>query len=266
MRGREQSSLEEAVRSYALWWRDAGLHCATESGAHGWRTARPAPFWQETPGADRAQPPEISAAPALTTAPVAHAPAPASIAAPMPGDLPAFLAWLASDPDQPEATWSGPQILPPLREQMRLLFIVEMPWAQASDGETVLAPEQRHFVEAMAASLGLNADDMAIASLATRRPPGSLLDEATLARLAERMTHYLGLARPGGAVILSDRTSRALIGAPWRPGMDILPEIAHSGGGTSAVALPGPDLLMNRPAAKARSWQALRLLHGVLNG
>lgn len=258
-------SVEDAVASHAHWWREAGLHTVTLDEAHGWREAPAAPFRQrepERPTAPRAAPPDREAgSPPPLQAPSAPAPS-----APLPQTLPAFLDEIARDPSQPEAAWDGPAILPPAQTGARLLLIVEMPAAGATDAATLLDPGQRRFIDAMLASLGLAPADAPIAALATRRPPGGLLDEATLTRLAARMRHYLGLARPCAAIVLGDRTGRTLIGPQARGDGAELPMINHSGGTMPAIALAGPDLLMSRPAAKARSWQALRLLHGLLHG
>jgi len=259
-------SLEEAVRSYAHWWREAGLHTVTDAEPHGWRQAPAAPFWQR----DAALAPE----PVRATAPVqprvaetrvTEIIAPHIAPAEMPGTLPAFLDWLAQTDMQPEAGWDGVTILPPAQADAKLLVLVDMPAVTASDGADLLDPGQRRFIEAMLASIGLAAGDVGFAALAMRRAPGGLLDDATLARLATRMTHYLGLACPQTVILLGDRTSRALMGPQWRPSADGLQNINHANGTISAVALASAELLMNRPAAKAKSWQALRLLPGVWN-
>ena len=251
-------SVEDAVQSYAHWWREAGLHTAIENEPHGWRQTPAAPFWLRDAG---------SAPAAAAARPVGqHAPqekAPTVAPADMPGSLPTFLEWLASNETQPEATWSGAAILPPAQINARLLVLIEMPDMAATDSASLLAPDQRRFVEAMLASIGLSADDVAFASLATRRPPGGLLDETMLGRLTARMIHYLGLARPQAAIILGDRTSRALIGTQWRPNADGLQDVNHEGGTMNAIALASLDLLMRRPAAKAKQRHLVaRPLHG----
>jgi DNA polymerase len=256
----EQKALEGAVLSYAHWWREAGFHTAIDTQPHGWRDGLPAPFWQRD----------------VASAPVAMAPvAPAQIAeaapvrpkpAGMPADLPGFLEWLAQDATQPEARWDGASILPSENLSGKLLLLVEMPVMGAKDAESLLDPVQRRFLTAMLASIGISNDDAAIAPLAMRRPPGGLLDEATLGTLATRMRHYLSLARPKATIVLGDRMSRALIGMQWHPGAESLQSLDLAGGSMRALALAAPDLLMNRPAAKMRSWQTLRLLPGVLNG
>ena len=262
----QDTSLESAVQSYAAWWHEAGLHTATDHAAHGWRGEQAVPFWRLTRPA--APVPAAMERPAeVTPSPAAPAPIAASsaLAAAMPQDLPAFLDWLARDTAQPEAGWDSALILPPALHEARLLVIVEMPAAGAADAASLLEAGQRRFISAMLASLGLTPDDMPLVSMATRRPPGGVLDEATLSALAARMTHYLGLARPQTAIILGDRMSRALLGTQWNPRTPGLPLLNHRAGTMPVIALAGADLLMSRPMAKAKSWQALRLLHGAMN-
>ncbi|MBT2187670.1 hypothetical protein [Sphingobium nicotianae] len=254
-------SLEEAVQSYAHWWREAGLHTAIEHEPHGWRQAPAAPFWQRD-----AAPAPVAERPALPVQPrVAEAVATRIAPTEMPAALPAFLDWLTKDDTQPETNWDGATILPPAQAGAKLLVLVEMPAMTASDSASLLDPSQRRFIEAMLGSIGIRADDAGFASLTMRRPPGGLLDETTLGRLGARMIHYLGLARPQATIVLGDRTSRALIGPQWRPSAEGLQKINHGEGTIDALALASAELLMSRPAAKAKSWRALRLLPGVWN-
>lgn len=259
MRGIQNRKIEEAVASYAHWWREAGLHTATDTLPQDWR--QPAtPFWQRA-SAPRQQ----------VQRPVAQAEAPrprnieSARPAAMPASLPAFLAWLGSDATQPESGWQGPAILPPEAANPRLLVILDMPGIGARDAASLIETGQRRLLDAMLASIGLAPADAAVSALAIRRPPGGLLDEDLAARLGSRMNHYLGLVRPGAVLLMGDRTSRALIGVHWSPGGESLHSVNHAGGSMPAVSLAHPDLLMARPGAKAKSWQTLRLLHGILN-
>src|SRR5690606_17306978 len=133
-----------------------------------------------------------------------------------------------------------------------------------SEGPLPYVGQTARFVTAMLGAIGLRAEETAFAPLAMRRPPGGLLDERAIAALAERMRHYLGLARPRAALILGDRTSRALIAPQSPPTPGSLPEINHAGGRLASAALAAPELLMRRPMAKAASWQTLRLLHDAI--
>ena len=253
-------SAQDVAASYARWWREAGLHSATSGHAHGW-LAEPV---AEAPVAPSRVAEAAPAVPSATVTPIRPALAPAP-AQPMPGDLASFRAWLAQDGAQPEAAWTGPIFVPPAKEQARLIVLCDMPDVDASDGALPFADAAARFVTAMLGAIGVKPDEAAFAPLAMRRPPGGLLDDATTVALTVRMRHYLGLARPRAALILGDRTSRALLAAGAPLGAANLPEINHAGGTVPVAALASPDLLMRRPLAKAASWQTLRLLSGVLN-
>ena len=259
----QTKSLDDAVRSYANWWREAGLDCVTQDEPFRWREAPQAPFWrQATPPAPAA--PSALAPPAAEPRAPDETPRPAS-STDMPGTLPEFLAWLAHNDAQPEAQWDGALVLPPALEEPKLVVVIEMPASGASDSASLLDDSQRRFVQAMLGSLGPLAQQAPLVSLAMRRPPGGLLEEAVLTELGERMAHYLGLARPAAVLTLGDRTGRAVLGKEWRPNTGATQKVDGSGGSMDIVSLAGPDLLMSRPAAKAKSWQSLRLLHEVLN-
>lgn len=183
----------------------------------------------------------------------------------MPQELSAFLDWLQNDANQPEAGWMGALITPPNLVDQPLLLIVDMPAQDAIDQSSLLDAPQRRLANAMLASLGLAANNVPALSLAMRCAPAGVMDEDVQSRLGKRMAHYLGLARPKAAILIGDRTSRAILGKSWSPNAGGLLTIDHHGGTTSLVTLPGFEMLMSRPAAKARSWQTLRLLHGMLN-
>jgi len=249
-------SIEDAVEAYALWWREAGFHTAVRDTARDWRESAAAP---EAPRVPSARP--------GGAAPVRQAPlaAPPLASSSFPETLPAFLDWLGRDEAQPEAHWSGPRFLPSARTAAPLLLVLDMPGAAPIDATIPLDAAQQRFLAAMLAAIGRTPDDIAFASMAMRRPAGGLIDDAHLALLGARMRHYLALARPGVAILIGDRTSRALLEPSAAPQAGRLPQVNHPGGTLPAIAMPALDLLMNRPAIKARSWQTLRLLNGVLH-
>lgn len=258
MRGAQarQWTAQDVADSYALWWREAGLHSATSIDAHGWLdmpTAEPQTF-----DAVAAQPRQRVAEP-VPVAPILPAGTPF-----MPTDLAGFRAWLTQADAQPEALWSGPHFLPPDAIDARLLIITDMPDDEPVGPLMPLAAPAARFMTAMLAAIGLKPEDVAFAPLAMRRAPGGLLDNEIARDLARRMRHYLGLARPRAALILGDKTSRALLAAQSAPTPANLPEINHDSGTLPVAALAGPELLMRRPVAKAASWQTLRLLSNVV--
>jgi uracil-DNA glycosylase len=251
----KQSLPQEVADSYARWWSDTGLHSTVSEVPHGWLSADPAPG--ATVETDK---PEPRLAEPAGAAPVRTA----AIARPMPDELHDFLGWLAEDSSQPETGWNGLLHRPSAQTDLPLLILCDMPGDGAVEPASPFDAMTARFVSAMAGAIGLTSDQIGFAPLAMRRPAGGLLDESTVTALAKRMTHYLALARPRAVLILGDRTSRALIAAQSPATSDYLREIHHKDGKVITVALPSAEHLMRRPAAKAASWQALRLLHGVL--
>jgi uracil-DNA glycosylase len=247
-------STQDVAESFAQWWRDVGLHSLTTAQAHGWlEEEAPHPA---TPV--RAEPAEVQRAetPAAPTRRAArHA---------MPNDLAAFRDWLAEDPAQPEAHWSGPACLPPATAGARLLILCDMPDAAADNPGSPFTPGTRRFLAAMLGAIGLRSEAAAIAPLAFRRPPGGLIDDPTMVLLANRTRHWLGLVGARAVLILGDRTSRALLATQMPAPTDNLLTLHYAGGTLPAAALPSPEHLMRRPRAKEASWQALRLLIGAI--
>lgn len=266
---------EQAAYAYAHWWREAGLDCATDEVPRRWRDGEPVPFWRREPSVARAATapaPKAPIAPADVQPPTVaaegtrkvEARSPARAPSQMPTSLPAFLDWLAQDEMQPERHWDGANLTLPALATPRIVLIVEMPAAGAETLDQVLEPQQRRFVTAMLAAIGVKPEDAPCLPLALRRPPGSLLDAGVMPQLATRMSHYLDLVRPGLTILLGDRIGRAMLGESWRPGSSTMEKVDLPGGSLDIVSLAGPGLLMNRPLAKAKSWQTLRLLHGTL--
>ncbi|MCW2405603.1 hypothetical protein M2336_002232 [Sphingobium sp. B1D7B] len=264
---------EQAAYAYAHWWREAGLDCATDEAPRRWRDGEPVPFWRRSSNtasgaADVAARPAVDA-PAEAPGP-APQPAPVQARTPdqapkrMPGDIPGFLDWIAQDAGQPEADWHGERIALPALHAPRLVLLVEMPAAGATDLAQLLEPQQQRFIASMLGTLGLEPAQAPCLPLALRRPPGGHLDAALLPQLAARISRYLDLVQPGAIILLGDRIGRAMLGERWRPGLVGLEKIDLPHGSVDTVALAGPDLLMNRPLAKARSWQSVRMLHGLL--
>jgi len=252
-----QWTAQDVAESYALWWREAGLHSATSADAHGWLnepTAEP----HQAPDAIAAKPRQRVAEPAPVV-PIRPTGTPF-----MPSDLEGFRAWLTQGDTQPEALWSGPLFLPSDAVNARLLVITDMPEDEPVGPLVPFAAPAARLLTAMLSAIGLKPEDVVFAPLAMRRAPGGLLDNDIARDLARRMRHYLGLARPRAALILGDKTSRALLAAQAAPGPASLPEINHEGGTLPVAALAGPELLMRRPLAKAASWQTLRLLSDVV--
>jgi len=182
----------------------------------------------------------------------------------MPKDIAAFRDWLANDAAQPEAGWHGPICLPSATTGAKLLVLTDMPGEAFDDPALPFDAAQARFMSAMLSSIGLTIGDVAFAPLTYRRPPGGLIDDETAANLGRRMRHYLSLARPKAALILGDRTNRAVNTTQGAATPGHLSEINIESGILKVAALASPEHLMRRPIAKAKSWQTLCLLQGVV--
>lgn len=236
MWGGNRADWAGAMDSLLLWWRDAGVgDCVGD---------RPSP-WVE-----RACPPGARQAPAAE-------------AQPFPSDLPQFLARLRGE-DQPEARWPGPFIPPRLVEGAPLLVLTDLPDDSAT-GERMNATHQS-LLAAMLRAIGLAPEAVSLATLATRRPAGGLLDEDSGARLAARARHLLQLAAPRAVLLLGDQTARLLSATDGGGAAHPLRSVNHSQGTLPAVTLPHLLLLAQKPRLKARSWAALRHLKERIDG
>lgn len=253
-----------------LWWHEAGLHSVTSAVPFRWRDAGKPSVAPDAPPADlnseskQAPTPSdrqpMSAPPA---APALRLVTPASASA-TPNDMAAFRAWLESDAAQPEASWHGPICLPSATVGAKLLVLIDMPGEAFDVPALPLDPAQARFMGAMLSSIGLTLADVAFAPLAYRRPPGGLIDYETAATLGRRMRHYLSLTRPKAALILGDRTNRAVNATQGAASPGHLSEINIESGILKVAALASPEHLMRRPIAKANSWRTLCLLQGVV--
>ncbi len=267
MRGAELWTLDSAMDSLALWWREAGLHTPAAADAVDWRATSSRERAPRTAAGQRPfqalpQPPAIASATSAPTPSVQ--PAPQTVA--YPADLPAFLAMLAG-PEQVEAGWSDTSFIPPVATNLPLLLISDVPELMAARAEAG-APFDRatlSLIHAMLAAIGVTAAQAGFVTLALRAPPGGVLPDDLLDPLGARMRHYLALARPRALLIFGDRPARALGVADGPARFAGLHKVNLPGSTIPLVAAPHPALMMRRPAAKAQSWRALRQLAGVLD-
>lgn len=254
MRGAELWTLDSAMDSLALWWREAGLHTPARDEAVDWRAASQR---EKTPRAPAAPDP----APAAPVSERASQPARTSS---YPADLPGFLAALAG-PDQPEATWGGALFTPPAAIGLPLLVVSDAPEPGGAEEDAPFDRPALALVRAMLAAIGAQ-PHAGFATLALRAPPGGVLTDDLVDALGARLRYYLGLARPRALLIFGDRPARAL-GVTDGPGRFAnLHDVNLAAATIPLVAAPLPALLMRRPAAKAQVWRALRQIGRQIAG
>lgn len=219
--------------AYLAWWALAGVDSAVGDAPVNW--LRPAPVT----GANAA---------------VARA----AIEIPRrPADLDSFRAWLADSPDQPEAQWNGPRVLPVGIANAPLMILTDMPEVADMKSGALFSGAIGALLDAIVRATGIDRASVHTASLALARPAGGIITEGDGALLADRMRAYVALVRPHRLLILGDRTARALL--PNGSGND-LRDFNHDGGTIPAVATFHPRLLLQQPAAKAECWRSLQIL------
>jgi len=106
----------------------------------------------------------------------------------------------------------------------------------------------------MLRAIGLDRQDVHLASLFLSRPPGAMVEATDLALAATRMRTHVMFASPQRLLLLGDRTIRTLM-----PTADSgLRKFNHDGGTLPAFATFHPRLLLGQPAAKAECWRVMQ--------
>lgn len=225
-----RENLADAANAYMAWWSLAGVDCAMGEEPTNW--LRPL----QQPARIRAAVPEDGPA------------------QPRPQSLESFLTWLAQDAAQPERRWPGAAIMPAGPVDAPLMVITDMPDPADIGAGTLLSDRAGQLFDAMLRAIGLQRQDVHLASLFLSRPPGAMVEASDLAAAAARMRTYVMLAAPRRLLLLGDRTIRALL-----PATDSGSRVFNHDGGTLPVfATFHPRLLLGQPAAKAECWHVLQ--------
>lgn len=225
------------------WWREAGVDVVVDDAAFKWLEA-PAP----PPAAARAEP-----RPATAAAPVA---------APLPDDWPAFVAWRAGEA-APEARWGGTAIAATGPLAPELMVFVDCP--ERDDRELLMEGEVGRLFDRMLAAIGRSRADTGLASVCTRRPTTGRVPREVEVRLGEIARHHVGLVAPQRLLAMGDAASRALLSMNVAEARGRLLPLNHKNGTiTHVVATHHPRFLLDRPAAKAETWRDLLLLTGKI--
>ncbi|MET0370275.1 MAG: uracil-DNA glycosylase family protein [Sphingobium sp.] len=230
-----QMEMAAAADAYMAWWALAGVDCAIGEAPVNWLRPVAAPSARSVE---------------------AELPAPSAL----PAALEAFRAWALADPAQPERIWAGAPILPIGDAGTPLLIVSDMPDQADMAAGALFTGKAGELLDAMLRAIGVARADAAMASLFFARPPGGMVDAASLDGAADRMRRYVMLARPARVLLLGDRAGRALL--PQGDGSieDGLRTLNHDGGTVPAIATFHPRLLLGQPAAKAECWRALTYL------
>lgn len=228
----------DVVLSALGWWRDAGVDTVIGDDPYDWLGRnRPDP-------AAKAKP--------------AEAPKPAAAA--LPDTLEGFRAWLATSDDVPEARWGAQRIAPAGAAADGLMIVTDLPDAEDHAEGRLLAGAPGALFDRMLAAIGRVRETVYLAPLASVRPVGGRVDEASFTRLAQLMRHHVMLARPKRLLLLGDAPSRALLGTGFIAARGHINIVHQQGIKVEAVTSFHPRQLLRQPALKAEAWRDLLLL------
>src|SRR3546814_1161891 len=130
-----------------------------------------------------------------------------------------------------------------------LMVITDMPDPVDTGAGTLLSDRAGQLFDAMLRAIGLQRQDVHLASLFLSRPPGAMVEASDLAAAAARMRTYVMLAAPRRLLLLGDRTIRALL-----PAADSGSRVFNHDGGTLPVfATFHPRLLLDRKSTRLNS-------------
>ena len=223
-------NLAETANAYMAWWSLAGVDCAVGEEPMNWLR----------PVQDAARP-RISAADDGATLTRLQS-------------FEAFMTWLAEDAAQPERRWPGAAIMPAGPVNAPLMVITDMPDPADLEAGVLFSDRAGQLFDAMLRAIGLDRQDVHLASLFLSRPPGAMVEATDLALAATRMRTHVMFASPQRLLLLGDRTIRTLM-----PTADSgLRKFNHDGGTLPAFATFHPRLLLGQPAAKAECWRVMQ--------
>ncbi len=247
---------QDMAQSLIDWWSLAGIDSAVDEVPRAWGrpvsgggeqpvvrpgdgmnaaagAASPLPRDQLQPTAFRSQPP-----PAAT--------------------LEQYLAWLAEDPGQPEASFAAQRIVPHVVADADAVLITDMPSAADMTAGRLFSGDEGELARNMLRAIGIDPPSCGMASLLLTRPPGGLGDDALWPQAAERMRQLLGLARPRLLLLFGDKTKRALCGATRGDSVGSASMVNLGDREIRAIPLPAAFIMLQQPERKAAAWKDLR--------
>lgn len=235
--GADQNFDWHAEAASALdWWREAGVDVEIADSPRDWLAAAAAP-----------------AEPALS----AEA-APASL----PATLAAFTTWRIGD-DAPERTWGAPLVPPSGPADAALIVLIEMPEREDAGEGRLLGGKCGRLFDRMLAAIGLDREQVHIASIAAARPVSSRIPRETVTPLTAMTRHYVGLLRPKALLLLGNAPCQVMLDDLCQQARGRLRPL-NQDGATLALASFHPQQLIERPQWKAESWKDLQMLKGAL--
>lgn len=234
------------------WWEEMGVDTLVEDAPQPWlgRVAVAATRLEE-------------AAPAASAGPAVAAPTVAVAAAPLPETLAEFQAWLARDPDIPEAGPAERRVAPFGGPEAKIAIVTDMPESGDVEAAQLLSGDVGRLFDRMLAAIGLDRQSVYCFALCPGRPPTGRLADAALPRLGEIARHHIGLIGADRVWLLGQSTSRAIVGADVTTSLDKYSQnINHFRGNVPVIASLHPRLLLQAPQRKASVWKDMQALIG----
>ncbi len=249
------SSSDPRLLAAALrWWEEMGVDVLVEDEAEPWlgrlavAEARRAGPFDEAVVASRSS---------------AHVPA-ASLApppAPLPQTRAELVAYLATDPDIPEAGPPTQRLAPFGTPGAPIAIITDMPEPGDAVAGELFSGDLGRLFDAMLAAIGHSRSSVYGFALCPGRPPTGRIDDAALPRLGELAAHHAAVSGASRVWLLGQATSRALLGADVTLSLDKSDQnINHIGGKLPCIASLHPRLLLKAPQRKAAVWKDMQML------
>ena len=256
MRGGTGLNDIDAFASMMGWWHEAGVDLLVDDAPRNWLqpprsvAARPVSATQGDAAPVSRQAPRPVAVPAAPARPV------------LPDTLEALQAWIANDPEAPEARWGTPRIAPVGDPASGLMIVTDLPDDDDAAEGRLLGGAAGRLFDRMLAAIGRDRASIYLTSLASARPVGGRIDDTNQEKLGHILGHHIQMARPKRLLLLGDAPNRALLGMGFLAARGSLRIINHGGIKVEAVASFHPRQLLKQPALKGEAWRDLLLLNG----
>lgn len=247
-----------AAQSLIDWWSLAGVDWAVGEEPRAWGRAAPDGGPAQQPGLESSDGTNVAAG--ASSPPPRDHPQPAAFHSQPPpaATLEQFLAWLAEDPGQPEASFATQRIMPQVAADADAVLITDMPSAADMTAGRLFSGDEGELARNMLRAVGIDPQNCGMASLLLARPPGGLGDDALWPRAAERMRQLLALAPPRLLLLFGDKTKRALCGATRGDSGGSASRVNLGDGEIRAIPLPAAFIMLQQPERKAAAWKDLR--------
>lgn len=230
------------AESALSWWEEAGVDTIVGEQPRDWLAAA-------TTATARAAPPQ---------------PQPVAPAADLPGDLPAFQAWLATADALPLAATGAQRMAPSGAATSGLMVISDTPTAEDIEAGVLISGEQGRLFDRMLGAIGLSRGEIYLAPFSPIRPAAKL-GQAEIETLCRIVRHHIGLVGPKALLVLGDGCSRALFGAPTARTRGAWHDVETPAGPVRALVTIKPQELLANAKLKALAWADLQMLREELN-